>query len=120
MEKLKYTYGFLEGEVILSLDREVFTEEMAQEILNFHEDFGAFRDNEDDVLNACKKIAYTAFYVASTKSYNTEGVKREFAEELEGFPPLDGNLGIKLDYVGGYEFDPFYFELEEIVKRNST
>ena len=111
MEKLKYTYGFLEGDVELSLDRAVFTEEMAQVVLNFHEDFGAFRDNEDDVLNACKKIAYTAFYVASTKSYNTEGVKREF-ESLEGFPRLDGNLGIKLDYVGGYEFDPFEFKLD--------
>ena len=119
MEKLNYTYGFLDGEVILSLDREVFTEEMAQEILNFHEDFGAFRDNEDDVLNACKKIAYTAFYISSTKNLNTKGVKREF-ESLEGFPRLDGSVGITLDYVGGYEFDPFYFELEEIVKRNST
>ena len=112
-EQLKYTYGFLEGDVELSLDRNVFTEKIAQEILNFHEDFGAFRDNEDDVLNACKKIAYTAFYVASTKNYNTEGVKREFVEELEGFPPLDGSIGIKLEYVGGYEFDPFEFELYE-------
>ena len=111
MEKLKYTYGFLEGDVELSLDRNVFTEKIAQEILNFHEDFGAFRDNEDDVLNACKKIAYTAFYVVSTKSYNTEGVKREF-ESLEGFPRLDGSVGIKLDYVGGYEFDPFEFKLD--------
>ena len=111
MEKLKYTYGFLEGDVELSLDREIFTEEIAQEILNFHEDFGAFRDNEDDVLNACKKIAYTAFYISSTKSLNTKGVKREF-ESLEGFPRLDGNLGIKLDYVGGYEFDPFEFKLD--------
>ena len=114
MEKLKYTYGFLEGDVELSLDRKVFTEEVAQEVLNFHEDFGAFRDNEDDVLNACKKIAYTAFYVASTKSYNTEGVKREFAEELEGFPPLDGSVGITLEYVEGFEFDPFDFNLEEV------
>ena len=111
MEKLKYTYGFLEGDVELSLDREIFTEEIAQEILNFHEDFGAFRDNEDDVLNACKKIAYTAFYISSTKSLNTKGVKREF-ESLEGFPRLDGNLGIKLDYIGGYEFDPFEFKLD--------
>ena len=111
MEKLKYTYGFLEGDVELSLDREIFTEEMAQEILNFHEDFGAFRDNEDDVLNACKKIAYTAFYISSTKNLNTKGVKREF-ESLEGFPRLDGSVGIKLDYVGGYEFDPFEFKLD--------
>ena len=112
MEKLKYTYGFLEGDVELSLDREIFTEEMAQEILNFHEDFGAFRDNEDDVLNACKKIAYTAFYISSTKNLNTKGVKIEF-ESLEGFPRLDGSVGIKLDYVGGYEFDHFEFELHE-------
>ena len=112
MEKLKYTYGFLEGDVELSLDREVFTEEMAQEILNFHEDFGAFRDNEDDVINACKKIAYTAFYISSTKNLYTNGVKREF-ESLEGFPPLDGSVGITLNYVEGYEFDPFEFELHE-------
>ena len=112
MEKLVYTYGFLEGEVILSLDREVFTEEVAQEVLNFHEDFGAFRDNEDDVLNACKKISYKAFYISSTKNLNTKGVKREF-ESLEGFPRLDGIVGIKLEYVEGYEFDPFEFELYE-------
>ena len=112
-EQLKYTYGFLDGEVILSLDREVFTEKLARILLEFGEDFGAFRDNEDDVLNACKKIAYTAFYISSTKNLNTKGVKKEF-ESLEGFPRLDGNLGIKLDYVGGYEFDPFYLELSGV------
>ena len=112
MEKLVYTYGFLDGKVELSLNRELFTEEMAHNLLEFSEDFGAFRDDEDDVLNACKKIAYKAFYISSTKNLNTKGVKREF-ESLEGFPRLDGSVGITLEYVEGYEFDPFEFELYE-------
>ena len=113
-EQLKYTYGFLEGDVELSLDRNVFTEKIAQEILNFHEDFGAFRDNEDDVLNACKKIAYHAFWVASTQNYNTQEVKTEFEDSTlcEGYPCLDGSVGITLEYVEGFEFDPFDFNLE--------
>ena len=115
MEKLVYTYGFLDGRVEMSLNRELFTEDLAKSVLEFHNNNGAFNDSEDIVLNACKKIAYHAFWVASTQNYNTQGVKWQFEDSdlCEGYPCLDGSVGITLEYVEGFEFDPFDFNLEK-------
>lgn len=113
-EQLKYTYGFLDGRVELSLNRELFTEDLAKSVLEFHGNDLAFNESEDVVLNACKKIAYHAFWVASTQNYNTHGVKTEFEDSAlcEGYPCLDGSVGITLEYVEGFEFDPFEFKLD--------
>ena len=116
MEKLVYTYGFLDGRVELTLNRELFTEDLAKSVLEAHLESETFNKSEDVVLNACKKIAYHAFWVASTQNYNTHGVKTKFEDSTlcEGYPCLDGSAGITLEYVEGFEFDPFDFNLEEV------
>lgn len=113
MEKLVYTYGFLDGRVELTLNRELFTEDLAKSVLEAHLESETFNDSEDVVLNACKKIAYHVFWVASTQNHNTNGVI-ENTDLCEGYPCLDGSIGITLEYVEGFRFDPFDFNLEEV------
>lgn len=114
MERLVYTYGFLDGRVELTLNRELFTEDLAKSVLDFHDNDENFNESDDVVLNACKKVAYHAFWVASTQNYITYGVKKEFEDSTlcEGYPCLDGSIGITLEYVEGFKFDSFDFNLE--------
>ena len=44
MEKLKYTYGFLDGRVELTLNRELFTEDLVKSVLEAHLESKTFNE----------------------------------------------------------------------------
>lgn len=113
MEKLKFEYGFLDGSVTLELNRELFTEELAKEVL----DFSSWEkdENNDVVTEACRKIAYILFVFASLNRYTLQGVLNN-QDELEGIPLLDGSVGIKLINIDVFEFDEDEFKQVTILK----
>jgi len=97
-----YNYNFYAAEVQLKVDTSVFTDEKAQDLLDF---FSWRYDKEkppvDELL---KKYALMIIEVATAENYNEEGVK-EWFDKAEGCIKIDGSEGLELIYVSSYEFD---------------
>jgi hypothetical protein len=69
-------------------------------------------DNHGDYLRAFLKMlgAHVAYLAME---WNIHGVKAQLIEQ-EGWYPLDGSYGIELIDCGSVQFEPDYFEIEEL------
>ena len=85
------------------VDTEKFTPEMGKATLEFFD--WEYDEEADPVDEVMKKYAIAAISEATRNMHNTNGVIRDF-EQMEGFAPVNGSVGLNLLYVVGYEFQP--------------
>ena len=112
-QKYEFRYDF-DYEIILEVDRNVFTNEKAKIFLDFflwERDYD--KDSEDLVFEALKKIALQCFIFASMNEHNEFGVQKDM-ENAEGFPKVDGSEGINLFFIEGFDFDEDELEVKNI------
>ncbi|MBI9052494.1 MAG: DUF2528 family protein [Bacteroidales bacterium] len=101
-KKYDFTYGCHEANANFEVDTDKFTAELANLTLEFFTwEYNKEADPVDEVL---KKIAIRCIEVASENDYNTYGVTDEF-NNMEGYPKLDGSVGLTLTNVDAYKFD---------------
>ncbi len=96
----QYKLRYNELDIILAVDHDKVSDKFLQEINDFWSD-AAWRlsqSNNDICLVVLKLIAAKCFHLAVSNDYNPYGVMDSFNDddETEGFPPLDGSLGIYL------------------------
>jgi hypothetical protein len=100
----KYDLDYNNGEAgaCFTVDTEKFNPKLVKAYLEF---FSWDYDDEADPLDELmKKYGIQAIKIATAENFNDYGVKGWF-EEAEGFPNIDGSVGIELTYVAEYEFD---------------
>ena len=103
MKKIyEFDYDFSKASAEFEVDLELFTPEMANATLTFYTwDYDKEADPIEEVM---KKYAIEAIESATFNNYNARGVISDF-ENKEGFCRLNGETGIKLLYVEGFEFN---------------
>lgn len=100
IRKYKIEYGFMDWECTLEINETIFTPELLKEALDF---FVWDYDKTNNLYEEyAKKIAKQVILLSMT--WNEEGIIDEFIE-MEGFPPLDGSMGVKLIRCDTFEFD---------------
>ncbi|MCH8567597.1 MAG: DUF2528 family protein [Balneolales bacterium] len=101
IKKFHCNYDMYEANVLLEVDTDKFTPEVANEVLTFWTwDY----DKENDPVEEClKKICLEVIRVATANNYNEHGVISDF-ENKEGWYRLNGEDGVKLMRVDAYEF----------------
>ena len=108
---LDFEYGFMgEADCRLQLDTEKFTKESAQDYLDFFS--WDFDKDADPVEEYMKKVAMQCIKECTFNGLSLEGVISIF-EEAEGWPYIDGSVGITLLDVTPYEFDESDLEMKE-------
>jgi hypothetical protein len=108
MAKKKYTfnYDFSIAEVVFMVDLEKFTEEMAQETLDF---FSWDYDHDADPIDeAMKKYALEVLRISGDR--HASSIVKSWCQE--GFAPIDNSFGIELIDFTGFEFDADNLEME--------
>lgn len=104
--RVEYSYG--RGLVEFEVDPEKFTNEHAQETLDF---FSWNYDKEGDPIEeVVKKYALEVFRIGADDSPN--GIIRSWNQE--GFAPIDGSEGIKLTDYESILPDDSDIDLEEV------
>jgi Protein of unknown function (DUF2528) len=105
----KYDLNYNDFNVSIAIDHEKFTEELMHEINNFFSDakWRLSQENGDICQTVLKMIAEKCFYIVLGKDYNAYGVMDEFNEGdiTEGYPPMDGSIGIQIVSVSTFEID---------------
>ena len=104
MKRYVLTYDLMGNEVVLDIDQNVCTDELLHEINSFWS--GAdYRLNQadDNVLHAVLKMLCTRLLVDSIRELNAVHTWRTGAPE--GWPNLDGSMGITLISLDDWEFD---------------
>jgi len=99
-----YTYTY---DMVYEIKFEVtdqFTKSMAQDFLNFFSWEIPYDKDANPIDEYMRKLAMECLRQATMNEHNTFGVISDF-EGLEGYPKLDGSLGIKLVYAEGLEYD---------------
>lgn len=109
-KKFEYEYDFSQASVKFEVDLEKFDETNALMTLNFFR--WKWDRNADPVSEAMKKYAMCCIRIATFDGLNTSGVIKKM-NDLEGYAPVDGSMGIKLIYVEGIELDEDLLELKE-------
>lgn len=102
IKTFKFNYDCHEAEAVFKVDTEKFTAEIAKATLDFFT-WNYDKDN-DPIIEVLKKYAIESIIVATTYSFNVNGVISDFNNK-EGFAKLDGSLGLTLMSIEGYEFD---------------
>lgn len=92
------------AEMKVEIDHDIMTEAELHEINNFWSDAEYRISRSGDVLSAVlKMLARTAMLIALEQNFNTRGVVGEFDTSdgcgQEGWPPMDGSVGIKITYI---------------------
>lgn len=104
-----YTYGPMEAECKIEIDLDVFTADHANSVLDF---FTWYYDKEADPIDEfMKKLALMIFQIGSESELNESGVMRAFESE-EGWPRIDGSIGLKLIYIDNFRFDEDMLNVE--------
>lgn len=96
-EILKYEYGFSEGFVTLSVDKKVFTKDVARGI--------SPNSNESSVME--DYLEKLAFNILETVSYST--LSSNLSTNTTNH--LKDNLGIEVLEIKPFRLDPFEFKL---------
>ncbi len=110
-KKYKFDYDNGEASAEFEIDTEKFTPELAKETLDFFSWDVPYDEDGDYVDEVLKKYAIEAVSDATCNNHNTYGVIYDF-ENKEGFCRLNGETGIKLLNVSGYEFDDYKLQVE--------
>lgn len=98
----KFTYGLDDAEAVFKVDTDVFTPDLANATLEFFT--WDYDEDNDPVEEVMKKYAIQAIKIVTFSHFSTHGVISEF-QELEGFAPIDGSLGILLTSIEGFDFN---------------
>lgn len=102
IKEYTFNYDMFEATAFFIVDTEKFKSEDAKILLEFFT--WNYDENADPIDELMKKYAIQAIKIATAENYNDYGVKCWF-EENEGFPKIDGSIGIELISVEQYEFD---------------
>lgn len=95
-------------ECSINIDPSILSEADAKLLLEF---FSWSWDRDANIYDElAKKYAMSAFNFATQNRHNTIGVRQDF-DAAEGYPKMDGSLGIELIDVEGYEFDDSEFNV---------
>lgn len=112
--KNKYTlnYNYGDAEITFEVDRELFTAEKANIILEFFcWDYDKQADPVEEVL---KKYALECFKRSARALFDPgEFLKKEF-EDLEGYCKIDGSEGLELISIEQYEFNEDNIYLQKV------
>lgn len=100
--KYQFNYDYYSAGADFTVDVDEFGEENARVLLDFF--LWEYDTDGDPVDELMKKYALQAIRVATAEDLNVEGV-REWFYNAEGFPPVDGTVGITLDSVEPYTFE---------------
>lgn len=96
-----FDYYFGEARSVIEVDKDKFTAKDAKVMLEF---FCWSYDKSGDLIEEyLKKLAIQTIKVATEGDWNTKGTINAM-DNMEGWPPLDGSVGLKLLDVTGYEF----------------
>ena len=116
IKKYQFNYDFGKASALFLVDTEKYTPELAKETLQF---FTWSYDKEahpvDEVM---KKIVIEVFEIATSNGSYSHRVKEQFREK-EGWPPIDGTLGVTLIRVDGFEFDEDDLTMEILEPSNN-
>jgi len=105
--KFQYDYWC---DVIFEVDTEKYTEELALTTLEFFT--WHYNKTSDPIIEVLKKISIQCLSL-SLDGYNIYGVIEDF-DNKEGFPKLDGSLGLKLITIDDFSLDEDNLSLEII------
>ncbi|EHO13831.1 hypothetical protein HMPREF9715_00905 [Myroides odoratimimus CIP 101113] len=93
-------YGFHDWECTIEFNTELFTQDLLQECLDFF--YWNYDKKGDLYAEYAKKLAKSIIYLSM--EWNEEGIIDKF-KDVEGFPPLDGSMGVKLIVSDTFEFE---------------
>lgn len=102
--KFEYDYWW---NVSFEINDEVYTDDIAQLTLDFF--CWTYNTERKPTVEVLKKICIECIGL-SIQGWNKHGVISEF-DNLEGFPKLDGSLGITLLEIDDFRFDSNDFHL---------
>lgn len=103
MKEFKFQYLNGEAGAFFKVDLDKFTEEMANETLDFF--VWDYDENENPIDAVMKKYALRVIEIATDFDYNAYGVKEKWKGfERDGFYEIDGSDGVKLIDAWGYTF----------------
>lgn len=120
----QYKLRYNELDLILAVDHSKASDNFFHEINDFWGD-AAWRlsqSKNDICLTVLKLIAAKCFHLAVSNDYNPYGVMDSFndGDETEGFPPLDGSLGIYLVNMDGFNIEDdeiFLISTTELIEK---
>ncbi|MDM1536382.1 hypothetical protein [Myroides odoratimimus] len=106
IKKYKVMYGFHDWECTIEINEELFTPQLLQSAL----DFFCWDYNKKGNLyeEYAKKLAKQIAYFSM--DWNESGIIDQF-EDLEGYPPLDGSMGVKLIRCDNFRLEDEEFSL---------
>lgn len=106
-KKYKFSYGLGQAELVFEVDSEKFTNELAQETLDFFA--WEYDQDEDPVDEVLKKYALEVLRFGSPRA-SAKGIVRMWNQE--GFAPINGEFGVTLIEYEGFEFLEHDLEME--------
>jgi len=99
--------------VVVSIDTDIITEELAEEINNFWTSANEILDaSDDDIYQAVARRASQNFFISLLNGYNEYSAHEELCE-AEGWPP-ETKEGIKLISYAIPDFSAYYFDVREL------
>lgn len=112
MTRYEFAYMHWRAVVSFKVDPEKFTAEMAKETLDFFSWEDPPDPDGDPVDEFMKKLAIECFIVGMENSWNENGVMHQF-EDREGWPRIDGSIGVTILSIDNLRFDPDDIEMEK-------
>ncbi|WP_312351405.1 hypothetical protein [Sphingobacterium multivorum] len=111
MAKRTYEFDYQCGDAscIIEVDTEIFTEEIAMQVLTF---FDWDWDKDGDIISEiAKKYALRIFQLSVLANYSLKGIIRSFNDH-EGFAPFGKTYGIQLKEFERYEFAEYCLDVQ--------
>ncbi len=103
IKRYEFNYGMNDSQAVFTVDDSKFTKEMAQSFLDFFHWETGYDEFLDPIEEAMTKIAMRTIIIGCEGQYNLQGIISQFGD-LEGYPRIDGSIGITLIEFYPYEF----------------
>lgn len=105
----RYKITFDWWDCVIEFDTTKFGVELLNECLNFYS--WDYDEDNDPYEEYAKKLGEAI--IIESMDFNCKGVIGRF-ENKEGYPYLDGDMGVTLISCDAWEFDSDEFEIEEL------
>lgn len=115
VKRYKLDYDW-KADIVIEIDHDIATESIFHELNDFWGDSEDRVDDEGSAFEGVMKMLGGVILALTVEyNYNTRGIVSLFSGKhgQEGWPPMDGEYGIKIVSVDSFCFDSSDFTLEE-------
>lgn len=111
--KLDYDW---KADVVIEINHDIATESFFHELNDFWCESEDRVDEDGSAFSGVMKLLAVVILQLTVEfpNKNTNGIKQLFKDGQEGWPPMDGEYGIKIVSIDSFCFDSSDFSLEEI------